>query len=624
VNQTTIIPIDWAGSLYDPASDEFLTQIEEALLTASPGGVVILRAKDACHDYHRGWLHGLNSHLYWEDIAAHFQRVHLALVGICLSKSRWFFISGHDCLGSWWDLALACHGRVWANPYSKVGFPEVYIDMIPPLASGGLRKFAPYHTVDDARKNAILHAKDAYAKGVVSLVLQGQEWAGDDGLEALYAWIRKSAIFVNLRSTTKKELMEVTPDILGVVENRSNHQLRRRQIAASHLEAGYALLKEKNIAARALAMSTIRAGGAGRVLFDDYQSWLSRRISRYEIGARDRWWSSSDGLLVVDLASGVPPQALFQILLSRKIHLVLTAPTESILKDALETVISRSQRGGVTRKDILATWRGRVDWVIGEVSQCNRMWLSCPGTDVIELGVGQSLVVKGYRLSGNYGQAGPGWVEIMEDHSASPSNENCESVTAVRDVFDMLSNGAVRKDNWAVSIPVAAALRFVLLSEMIRLADSGRWPDLVEQCKLLAAAGWGFASDVPQWDALLRWYAKAEPLTKVADIFGRDDFGDLSGASMAELRVRTTKPGNVARLEISGARLSRHYEAFATTVVDLLLAAGIVETAAMADLFVSLAWGCPGASPLPSVLSAALGPSRVAQWLDEQLYSADV
>jgi hypothetical protein len=618
VNQTTVISISWTGSLYDPASDDLVTQLEEALLTASPGDVVLVRAQDRCHDYHRSWLQGLNSSLYWEEIAAHFQRVHFALVGICLSKAKWFFVSGHDCLGSWWDLALACHGRVWANPYAKVGFPEVYIDLIPPLASGGLRKFDAYQSVEEARKNAILHAKDAYARGLISLVLQGESWATDEGLDALAAWIRKAPPSSNLRSTTKKELIEVTPDILGVVENRANHQSRRRQLAASHMEAGYGLLKEKNIAARALAMSTVRAGGASRVFFDDYRSWLSRRISRYEIGARDRWWTSGDGLLVVDLSAGVPPQALFQILLSRKIHLVLMAPSEALLKEAVETVMSRSQRGGIHRKDVLATWRGRVDWVVGDMSACRRMWLACPGVDTIEVGVGRDVVARGYRLSGNFGQAGPGWVEMLMDDSESPNLAGHESVTSVREVFDMLSNGMVSKKSWTIGLPLAVALRFVLLWEMMRLADTGRWPDLLEQCKLLASAGWGFASDIPQWDALLRAYGHLEAaLKEAAEIFDPKTSIALSGVSMAELRLRAVKSGNIERLEMSAARLSRHYEAFATSIAERLVTSGIVDSAVMSDLFVSLSWGYPGASPLPSVLASQLGPSRVAQWLDE-------
>ncbi len=617
MSQMTIISISWTGSLYDPASDDFVTQIEEALLTASPGGVVLLRAEDSCHDYHRSWLQGLNSNLYWEEIAAHFQRVHFALVGICLSKAKWFFVSGHDCLGSWWDLALACHGRVWANPYAKVGFPEVYIDLIPPLASGGLRKFSAYQSVDEARKNAILHAKDAYVKGLISLVLQGENWATDEGLEALNAWIRKTATFTNLRSTTRKELIEATPDILGIVENRANHQSRRRQFAASHIETGYALLREKNIVARAVAMATVRAGGAGRVFFDDYRSWLSRRIARYEIGARDRWWTSGDGLLVIDLAAGVPPQALFQILLSRKIHLVLMAPTESMLKDSVETVISRSQRGGDNRKDILSTWRGRVDWVVGDMAHCRRMWLTCPGVDAIDVGVGNNLVASGYRLAGNFGQAGLGWVEMIKDNAESEDTAGNESVKAVRELFDMLSNGLVCKKSWTLPIPLAVALRYVLLAEMMRLAETGRWPDLVEQCKLLAAAGWGFASDIPQWDAFLRGYGHMDSAWReTANIFDLKSSNVLTGVSIAELRVKAVKSGNIERLDISAARLSRHYEALATSVADRLLGMGIVETSVMADLFVTLSWGYPGAAPLPSVLADQLGPNRVAQWLD--------
>ena len=408
------IEIDWVGSLYDPSSGDFVSRLESILESASPTSVILLRANDDCHDYHRDWLDAITSTLYWEDLAAHFQRVHLLLIGICLSKARWFFISGNDCLGSWWDLALACHGRIWANPYAKIGFPEVYIDLLPPLANGALRRFDAYKSLDDARKNAILHAKEAYTKGLISLVLQGQEWADQNGIEVLYAWIKKTQTINNLRSTTRRELLDETPDLLGVVEDRASLSLRRKQIALSHLDSGYGALRERNIGARALAMSHIRAGCAARVLFEDYRSWLSRRISRYEIGSRDRWWTSGAGILVIDLSRGIPPQSILYTLLSRKIHLVLMAPSEDQLREYLDTILSRSQKVGTSRKDILASWRGRLDWVVGDVNQTTSLWLGCPANDFIEFGVGSKRLLARYRLSGNFGQASLGWCESIQ------------------------------------------------------------------------------------------------------------------------------------------------------------------------------------------------------------------
>ena len=115
MKKNLVVAIDWAGSLYDPEASEFMDKIEAALASAPPGGTVILQANIACHDYHRGWFDGVSSKYYWEDLAAHFQRVHLALIGICLSKARWFFISSNDCLGSWWDLAVS----LWEDMQSR-------------------------------------------------------------------------------------------------------------------------------------------------------------------------------------------------------------------------------------------------------------------------------------------------------------------------------------------------------------------------------------------------------------------------------------------------------------------------------------------------------------------------
>ena len=543
-----IISVDWPGSLYDPSSGEFISLIEEALSSAPPGSIILLQANGPCHDYHRSWLEGLSGWFYWEEIAAHFQRVHLAMIGICVSKARWFFVSSFDCLGSWWDLALVCHGRVWANPYAKVGFPEVYIDLIPPLASGGLRRYNVYQTVEDARKNAILHAKDAYAADLISLVMQGQAWAEDGGFDVLYSWIRKTATFANLRSTTRRELIDETPPITGIIEQRAALQTRRRQIAVSHLESGFAVLRERNIAARAQAMSMIRAGGAARLLFEDYRSWLSRRITRYELGSHDKWWTSGDGMLVIDLSAGVPPQAMIQTLLSRKIDLVLMSPHDDLLKEGVETILSRSQRAGLSRKDILAAWRGRIDWFKGDAKQSTCVWMACLGNDLVEFGIGSKVLMSRLRLSGNYGQAVLGWAEELRMASVDDDPVITEAIHTVSEIADMLTNGVLRRSRWPHSVSLTVALRFCLLGEMIRLANTGKWPDLVDQCKLLAAAGWGFAADIPQWDGLIRSFAQDPALPEAVRVLGGRGEEISRHSSIADLRLRAPKSSSISRL----------------------------------------------------------------------------
>jgi hypothetical protein len=183
------------------------------------------------------------------------------------------------------------------------------------------------------------------------------------------------------------------------------------------------------------------------------------------------------------------------------------------------------------------------------------------------------------------------------------------------ELADMLTNGVLRYRSWTHSIPLTVALRFVLLFEMISLSETGCWPDLVDQCKLLASAGWGFAGDVPQWDALLRHFGAAKGLDQAVGDLGVLLPQSVRLSSMAELRHRAPKSGPVSRLEISAARLSRHFEAFAVNVAANLEDAGWVDGVAMSDLYVTLAWGYPGKSLVPSELADAVGRARIKHWL---------
>jgi hypothetical protein len=46
-----------------------------------------------------------------------------------------------------------------------------------------------------------------------------------------------------------------------------------------------------------------------------------------------------------------------------------------------------------------------------------------------------------------------------------------------------------------------------------------------------------------------------------------------------------------------------------------LVALNVVESVAMADLFVTLSWGYPGAVPVPSELGENIGAARLSYWL---------
>jgi hypothetical protein len=149
---------------------------------------------------------------------------------------------------------------------------------------------------------------------------------------------------------------------------------------------------------------------------------------------------------------------------------------------------------------------------------------------------------------------------------------------------------------------------------MVELAQTGKWPDIVEQCKLLATAGWGFASDVPRWDGLLRNFADHRSLEQALTDLGSPGGVPLKNASIAELRTRAPTTSHVSRFDVSAARLSRHFEALAVEMCERLVQANIVDSVAMADLFITLAWGHPGTVPVPSELGASVGPARIAYW----------
>ena len=183
-----VIDIPWTGSLYEPSSDVLYSKLEGVLNTALSGDVILLRAPADCHDYSNSWLKYLRDEVIWLDLVSRLDKWNLLILRIVHSKAAWFFMADGDVVGSWWELALAAQGRISTNPYAKVGFPEVYIDLFPPIGLLGIRSYEAYDGPSRLRNNAILHAKDAFKLGVIDLCLLSDEWGKGSGAKRLQEW----------------------------------------------------------------------------------------------------------------------------------------------------------------------------------------------------------------------------------------------------------------------------------------------------------------------------------------------------------------------------------------------------------------------------------------------------
>lgn len=618
-----IVDISWSGSLYEPSSDLLLSKLENAIDSRSPGEIVVLRANADCHDYSYSWQSYLKDEAIWRELVCRLNRWHELFAKIAFSKSKWFFLASGDVVGSWWELAIACHGRVLANPYAKVGFPEVYLDMFPPLGALGLKHFSAYESATTLKKNAILHAREAYKAKVVDLCLLSDLWIYSDGVEQLRAWFERFRAEGLVKFIQKSYPHEI-PSLHDLEAKRLDAATRRAWLMEVRIDAATSSLRDRNQSHRAAALAYMRAAAAGRYLFSDYRAWLSRRVTRYRLGTHDRWWTTGSDVIVVNVTEGLPPQDVVTALLLRRKRLVFSATNSVKLRVALETMRGRFNRTNDQERDAFDLWDRWVHWVCAPLPEHSGI-MSCTfyENDLVDIKCGQ-YARRYFRISGNYGTAGIGWYEQVHSYD-SPSDQHPEVIEDIAETVSLIANGVlapyVDVAKTGDQTPLSVALRYLLLEYLLRLGERmGRYEALTDLLKTVASGGWGFAADPYQWSNLLKHYPPMRVLMdRFSTLFSSDTANwrvlTLNDIQQARLNHKHTTAGEELDIR-SGAMITRLLAALGTQVSDWLVKQRLVASADEADLFVSLAWGYPGNLPLPSMLVREAGMERVHSWLD--------
>lgn len=623
------VELSWTGSLYEPSSDILLAKLEALLGTGlSPGDIVILRSDADLHDYSFSWLQFIRDDAMWIDLYRRLTRWHTLFAKIVQSKSKFVFISGRDVVGSWWELALACHGRIFTNPYAKVGFPEIYIDMFPPLGILGLKKIETYDGPSSIRKHAIVHAREAFKIGVVDLCLLSDLWIRNTGILCLKSWLEAFQPKHDDRSFHRTDYTRALPSEAQIVEQRTDPNSRMVWLSQVRVDTSFSLLRERSVGVRALALAQMRAASCIRFLHGDYRAWLSRRVTRYRLGLHDRWWSAATNVIIIDVSEGLPPAEVVKNLLLRRKRIIFTAANHEVLRSALESIRGRFDRRDSEGRDAFNAWDQAVGWVSApRPSEARSLRCSFQADDRVILERGDARIDY-MRISGNYAHAGIGWYEQLTREELLDSNDS--NVQEIQETIALMANGVLSPVNSMIVkdkyFPLTTALRFLLLEFLVRFGERvARCNSLTALLKMLGTSGWGFAADQFQWENLLKYATPTDELVKqFSGVWGNaeesHEWKILGLTSVLTITYERSKDETASAklFDIrSGASVTRYISVFAHAVVSWLVAQNIVENRDEADLFVSLAWGYPGAIPLPSTLDRELGKVRLNRWLKQ-------
>ena len=124
-----VIEVPSQFSLLEERARPFLEKLRDSLESKQK---VIIWTKTNVSDFTATWEQELSETLLIESLAMRIWDLRQLFKQIQNSKKYCFLGSG-DCLGTWWELALACSARLWNSHYPTIGFPAAYVGLFPSL-----------------------------------------------------------------------------------------------------------------------------------------------------------------------------------------------------------------------------------------------------------------------------------------------------------------------------------------------------------------------------------------------------------------------------------------------------------------------------------------------------------
>jgi enoyl-CoA hydratase/carnithine racemase len=607
----------WCGSLFEPSSQPHINRLRQILDHCRTGEIHIIRVRGECHDYSNSWLEYLRAESMWSELYDRMHAWHIVFARIIQSKAKWFFLCDGDVVGSWWELALSCHGRILANPYAKVGFPDIFIDIFAPLASTAFKRFLCYENTETLADRAIMHARDAYKLGLINLCLLDSFWINDAAIMELQTWFQKFIPQEDVKLTPKHDYVRRLYTKDQIESERMELTNRRQWLNAIRVQFGPKFWREKSVQTVASMASQHLAAVAMRFLMPDYQAWLSRRIARYRLGSHDHWWITSSNYTVIDVTGGTPPQDVLNCFLARRKHLLFTSEDPNKLKSALEVVRPRFDRN--KKPSDFSTWDDSVHWFCMNPKEDAYAEVVCSFNQDDTLIVRRGAHVQPYfRISGNFGHAGVGWCEKLPTQAEGPEHDRLEAEETV----GLMSNGLLTAHRYPIpNMPLTICLRYVLYECMQRQFSQLRHiATFQDYLKLLAQSNWGFASDLFQWEQLFKAFPPGRydlaPLLKLFQCNSKDQLRTLTPMmNKSKPTHASSVHENFESIDIrSGAGVTRLLALFSYRVYRWLIENQYVTSTDEANLFITLSWGYPGSLRPPSTFLRDFGAQRVEYW----------
>ena len=630
VDNSNILQIDLpAGtSLLEASADGFidhLFKIATSLIHASrkdlPSGVLLFQRAELS-DFSNSWLKELRSEILVCELTRRVLRLRALQAIIQLSPVEWCWSGKESCLGSWFDLALSCHRRIWLSTEAEVGFPEIRANVAPwgfSLELIQIRHKIGKEIWESSPTISIVKATtlkiiDAVANASDPLKV-GRKWFQGhlrlhfdlhDKREKLYLaerdairqWAEAESISDEAGAITLQYYAEENG------KNRMNYgadftfQLqkdRKKTHIRKNFEAITSFVTAKSFTTRS------------------HVAWVSGQVASTK-AIRNTTNIRRQHSFVIDLNSGTPPASCIQRLVDDQRPVVLAASSSRILTESLTILFARLEKTMSGPKASVA-WDRYVSWYIGPIRAEDF---------VVGFSREESIAVrtaneefKFYRLEGNHPAAPVGWCEAI----ANLNNEHLRGNAAAQEFVHGISDGIIQTPGAdPMGTPLFAVIRLLMLEEIHRV--SAKFGAEVDQTlEGLKSEGWGFIAHAAAWERFLpQKFARAAAKSILFDelseaLFERRTVVTSTSTNLRHVREikRVSAEGQARRT--SALRLSQHLLYFVGAIDGLLAGRSLAMPRGDLRRLVREAAGLPQQAGSPHSFVSSRGRARTLNYL---------
>jgi hypothetical protein len=485
--------------------EKLLELAEEFAKADVPEKYISLLLQGSATDRNMRWYDDLNRHLLLAETFSRIMKFRWLLSLIRKSRVPWIFLAADSCLGSTWELALACHRRYWFSEVSQVGFPDIVVGGFP---SGGtvevLAKTNPKFK-EFWQANPAVSARIAFQNNYITFCSEiGDSWQTDYldllGQQPFTEHLISSSTLktrtftrTDITETFGEEVKEVVADQLDAMRTRVKTD---GAPTGAIWEYCWGLIKQRNKFKDSRELGRLIGLMAARFYHSrNYQSFIYANCIKFQAENLPNTPGEPIFRLMIDLNFLVPPTKLITSILNAGVHVIFVSTESRTLMSALNMVYNRLERViGADSTRLL--WKKQIAWFSGFADSRKAPVLRWSVDDRIMI-VTTEGTFEYLRLAGNSSQAGKGIMEALNQMSL-----NLTEFKQLAWIITLIADGLYDNPLKKSKLPLSIYIRSSFFQEALRISrHSGK--DVLNILQSLKQQGWGFAGDEEAWDRFL-------------------------------------------------------------------------------------------------------------------------